>query len=147
MPTKGSCLNIITSGHNIRTVTSITLSKAEFLLFLYYTSAGPHQIRSSSLSSPCPLDKWYRPVLRGARRLNNGYYILKLKNMRWWFYHSTKINIVCLIVLTGSSGLSNRLIRPILKLLEQLLDQHIWSESMLHQTETIVYGLEILMWI
>src|SRR5882757_2334639 len=56
MPTKGSCLNLITFGSNIRTVTSITPSKAEFLLFLYYTSAGLHQIRSSNFTSACPLE-------------------------------------------------------------------------------------------
>jgi len=117
MPTKGSCLNLITSGSSIRKVkrmTSITPSKHEFLLFLYYTSAGPHRITSSNFRSTCHLGKHYWPFLRGARWLNNGYYVLLLKNMRWWFQQSSKIFKVGLIVLTGSSGLSNKWIRCIL---------------------------------
>ena len=142
MPTKGSCLNLITSGSNIRTVTLITPSKAELLLLLYYSSAGLHWIRSSNFRSACLLENRYPPSLRGARRPNNGYYVLNLKNMRWWFQQSTKIRMVGLTVLTGSSGLSNRLIRCILYLSEQLLDLHIWCERiMLHQIESITYGL------
>jgi hypothetical protein len=83
MPTKGSCLNLITSGFNIPKVTSITPSKAEFLLFLYYTVGGFHRIRSSNDRSACPPGKRYLPFLHGARRLSNGYYILKFKNMQW----------------------------------------------------------------
>ena len=49
--------------------------------------------------------------------------------------------MVGLIVLTDSSGLSNRLIRCILFLSEQLLDWHIWCERMLHLIELIAYDL------
>jgi len=55
-PMKGSCLMLITSGSSIRKVkrmTSITPSKDEFIVFLYYTSAGLHRIRSSNVRSPC----------------------------------------------------------------------------------------------
>jgi len=142
MPTKGSCLNIITSGSNIWTATSITPSKAEFILFLYYTSAGLHRIRSSNFRSVCPPENRYPPSLRGARRPNNGYHVLNLKNMQWRFQQSTKIHMVGLTVFTGSSGLSNRLIRCISYLSEQLLDLHIWCERiMLQQIESIAYGL------
>ena len=47
---------------------------------------------------------------KGARELNNGYYVLKVNNIWWGFQQSTKIRMVGLIVLTGSSRLSNRLI-------------------------------------
>jgi len=146
MPTKGSCLNLITSGSNIRTVTSITPSKAEFVLFLYYTLAGLHQIRSSNFGSTCPSETRYQPVLKGVGRLNDVYYVLKFRNIQWWFEQRTKIHMVGLIVLTGSSRLSNRLIWCILFLSEQLLDRHIWCERMLHQIGLIAYGLEIIMW-
>jgi hypothetical protein len=49
--------------------------------------------------------------------------------------------MVGLIVLMGSSGLSNRLIKCILYLAEQLLDLHIWGKRIiLHQIESIAYG-------
>jgi hypothetical protein len=147
MPTKGSCLNIIWSGSNIQTVTSITPSNAKFFLFLYYTLAGLRHIRCSNFRSACPLEQQYLPFLNGAWRLNNGHYVLKFKNLQWWFQQSTKIRMVGLIVLTGSSGLSNRLIWCILFLWEQLLDRHIWWERMLHQIGSIAYGLQITMWI
>jgi len=117
MPTKGSCLKLITSWSSIRRVkrmTSITTSKDEFHLFLYYTSVGLHQIRSSNFSSGCQPTTQYWTFRRGARILSYGYCILKLKNTRWWFQQSTKIFMVGLIVLTGASRLSNRRIRCIL---------------------------------
>ena len=68
--------------------------------------------------------------------------------MRWWFQQSTKIRMVGLIMLMGSSGLSNRLIRCILYLSEQFLYLHIRCERvMLHQLESIAYGLQIIIWI
>jgi len=76
MPTKGSCLKLIPSGFSIckvKRMTLITPSKNRFLLFLYYTSAGLHQIKSSNFRSTCKSGKEYWPFLRGARRLNNGY--------------------------------------------------------------------------
>jgi hypothetical protein len=84
MPTKGSCLNLITSGSRIlkvKRMTSITPSKDEFLLFLYYASAGLHQIRSSNFKSFCQPVMQYRCFPKGAKCPNTGYYILKLKNM------------------------------------------------------------------
>ena len=142
MPTNGSCMNLITSRSTIRTVTSITPFKAEFLPFLEYTPAGLHRIRSSNPRISCPPEKQYRPSLSGARRPINGYYVLNLKNMRWWFQQCRRIRMVGLILLMGSSGLSNGLIRCILYLSEQLFDQHICCERiMLHQIESIAYGL------
>jgi len=148
VPTKGSCLKPITSASSIckvKRMTSITLSKDELLLLLYYTSAGLHQIRSSTFRSTCPPGKTYRPFRRGARRLSNGYYFLKLKNRRWWFQQSKKIFMVGLIVLSGSSRLSNKQIRCILYQLEQYLGWRIWCGRMLHRAASIVYGLEIIM--
>jgi len=110
MPTNGSCLNLITSGSNIPKVTSIAPSKAKFLLFLYDTLAGLRPIRSSHFTSVCLLEKQYLPFLKAGRRLSNGYYVLKFKNMHCWFQQSTQIRMVGLIVLMGSSGLPNRLI-------------------------------------
>jgi len=141
MPTKGSCLNLITSGSNIRKLTSIKPSNAVSLLFLYYTWAGLNRITSSDSRSACHQEKWYRPFLRGVRRPNNGYCILKLKNLRSWFQHSSNIHMVGLIVLTCSCGLSNRLIRCIMYLSEQVLDRPITCERMLHLIESIAYGL------
>jgi len=82
MPTKGSCLNLITSRSNVRTLTLITVPKAVFLLFLYYTCAGLHGIGSSNMRSYCPLGKRYLPFSRGAKILHNWFYIPKLKNMQ-----------------------------------------------------------------
>jgi hypothetical protein len=82
MATKKSCLNLITAGCNIWTVTSVTPSNAEFLLLLYYTSAGLHQIISSNFRSTCPPEEQYPPSVRGGRRPNNEYYVLNLKNMQ-----------------------------------------------------------------
>jgi len=144
MPTKRSCLKLITSGFSTRKVqrmTSITSSEDEFLLFVYYTSAGLHRIWSSNFKSACELGKQYRPFLRGAQRLNNGYYILTFKNMQRWFELSSKIFMVGLIVLTGASRLSNRQIRCILYLFEQQLDQHSWCGWMWQQAASIAYGL------
>jgi len=143
MPTKGSCLKLITSGSSIckvKRMTSTTASKDEFLVFLYYTAAGLHQIRSSNIRSACQPGKQNQPFLRSARRLNDGYYILKLKNTQWWFQQSSKIFIVGLIVLTGSSGSSNRRIKCILYALEQYLDWHIWCWRMLHRAALLAYG-------
>jgi len=39
--------------------------------------------RSSNFRNACQPGKQYRPFLKGARSLSNGYYVLKLKNM-WW---------------------------------------------------------------
>jgi hypothetical protein len=86
MPTKESCLKLITSGSSICKVmrmTSISRSNDKFLLFLYFTSAALNRIRSSNFRSALKLVKHYRPFLTGARRHNDGYYLLKLKNMRW----------------------------------------------------------------
>ena len=141
MPTKESYLNLITSMFNIWKVTSITPSKAEFRLLLNYSLVGLHWIRSSNVSSTGPRETQCRFFLTGAIRLNNGYYIVKFKNMQWWFQQSTKICMVGLIVLTGLSELLNRLIWCILNLLEQMLDWHIWYERMLHQMGSIAYAL------
>jgi hypothetical protein len=67
----------------MKRISSITPFKVEFLVFLYYTSAGLHQIRAANFRSACQLGKQYRPFRRGARSLSNGYYVLKLKNMQW----------------------------------------------------------------
>jgi hypothetical protein len=83
MQTKGSYLNLITSGSNIRKVTLIIPSKAEFLLFHYYTLAGLCRIRSSNFRNTCPPEKRYLPCLNSARRLSNEYYVLNFKNMQW----------------------------------------------------------------
>jgi len=141
MPTTGSCLNLVTSGSNEQRVTTITPSKALFRLLLYYTLTGLCWIKSSKFTSPCPPEKLYPPFLNGARRLNNGYYVLKSKNMQWWLHQCTKLCMVGLIVLMGSSGLSNRLICCVFYLLERLLDQHIQRKRILHQTGSIAYGL------
>jgi len=147
MPTKGSCLNLITSGSSIQKVTSITPSKAQFLLVLYYTLAGYCLIRSSNVRSISPSNIQPRSLLNGARRFNHWYYVLKFNNMQWWFHQSAKIRMVGLLVLMGSSRLSNWLSCCILCLLEQLLNRHIWCERMLHQIRSIPYGLQIIMWI
>jgi len=147
MATKGSCLNIMTSGSSIWNMTLITPSKAKYLPFLYYTSAGLQWITSCNLRSGCLPEKQYWLFPQDARRLNNGYYVLKFMNMHWWFQQSSKIHIVGLIVLTGLSGLSMRLVWCILYLLEQLLDRHICWKRMPHLIELIVYGLLIIMWI
>jgi len=139
--TKGSCLNLMISGSIIWKVTLISPSNAEFLLVQHHTVAGLHLISSSNFRSTFLPEKRYWHCLRGARRLNTGYFILKLKIMQWWFQQSTKIGMVGPIVLTGSSGLSKRLIWCILFLSEQLLDWHTGCESMLHQIESIAYGL------
>ena len=141
MSTKGSCLNLITSVANIQKVSSITPSKAEFHLFLYYTPSGLHQMRSSNFRSACLPETRYQTFLRGARILNNEYSVLNLKNMQWRFQQCTKIRIFGLIVLSGSSGLVNRLIWSILNLLEGLLDDYILCEKMLLQIKSIAYGL------
>jgi len=51
--------------------------------FLYYSSAGLQRIRFSNFRSACMPENRYPPSLSGARRPNNEYYILNLKNMRW----------------------------------------------------------------
>jgi len=122
MPNKGSCLKLIISGSNIRKVkrmTSIAPCNDELHLFLSYTSAGLHRIRSFNFRSSCQPAKQYRHFLRGAKRPNNGYHILKLKNTWWWFQQKSKMFMVGLIVLTGSSGWSNRPIKSLLYPLEQ----------------------------
>jgi len=147
MPTKGSYLKLITSGSSIRKVkgmTSITPSKDEFLSFLDYTSDGCYRIRSSNFSSACRPGTQYWHFLRVAKRLNNGYYILKFKNTQWWFQQSSKIVIVGLIVLTGSSGLSNRQIWCIIYPFKRLLDQHIWCGRMLQWAVSIADGFQII---
>jgi len=84
---------------------------------LYFSSTPPnHILEFQKCFQP---GKQYWPFLSGARSLSNGYYVLNLKNTRWWFQRSTKIFMVGLIVLTGSSGLSNKRIWCILYLLEQ----------------------------
>jgi len=146
MPTNQLYLNLITSRSNIWKVTLIIMpSTAGFNLFLYYTFAGLRWIRSCNLWSTCSPEKWYLPFLNTARRLSNGYYILKFKNMQWWFQQSTQIRVVGLIVLTGSSGLPYRVIHYIMFLSEQLLDRHMWCERMLHQIGSLAYGLSIIM--
>jgi hypothetical protein len=111
MPTNGSWLRIITSGSSIRKVkyvTSITPSNDELLVFLDYTLAGLHRSRSSNFISACQPEQHYRLFLKGARGLNGCDYILKPNNTQWWFQHGTKIIMIGLIVLTVSSGLSNK---------------------------------------
>jgi len=144
MPTKGSCLKLITSGSSkckVKRMTSITPSKNEFHFSLYYTSPGLHQIRSSNFRRACQPGKYYQPFLGGATRLITGYYVLKLTNTLWWFQQSTRIFMVGLIVLTGSPRLSNKQIRCILYPLEQYLDWRIWWGRMLHRVASIAYGL------
>jgi len=148
MPTKGSCLKLTTSGSSVRTLkrmTSITLSKDQFLLFGCYTSAGLPWNKSSNFRSARQPGYKHWPFLRGPRTLNNGYYILKLKNTRWSFQWSIKTYMVGLIGLTGSSGLSNRWIRFVLYLLDQYLGQHMWCGRRLHWVAMIAYGLWINM--
>jgi len=122
MPTKGSCLNSKLSGPNIGKETVITTSKAEFLCFLYCTVAGLHPIKSAGfLDAYCP-ERQCGPVLPGASILKNGYYILKLKNIQWWFQQSTKTGIVGQIVWTDSFRLFNTLPRWTVCLLERWLN-------------------------
>jgi len=75
MPTKGSGLKLITSGFSIckvKRMTWITLSKDEFILFLYYTAARLHRIWSSNVRSSCQLGKQYQSFLKGARKFKMG---------------------------------------------------------------------------
>jgi len=51
MPTKGLCLNLITSGSNLWKVTYITPSQARFLVFLYSTLSQLRRIRSTNFRS------------------------------------------------------------------------------------------------
>ena len=118
MPTKWSFLYLISYMSNIQTLTLTRTSKAKFYLFQYYTLAGLHLIRSSNFRSACLPENPYWRFPRGARKLNNGYYALKLKNMWWQFQHSTQIWMVGLSVLTGSSWLSNRLTYCIMHMLQ-----------------------------
>jgi hypothetical protein len=102
---------LITSGSSIRKVryvTSIIPSNDELLLFLDYTLAGLHRSRFSNFISACQPEQHYRLFLKGARRLNGCDYILKPNNTQWWFQHGTEIIRIGLIVLTVSSGLSNK---------------------------------------
>jgi hypothetical protein len=148
MPTKGSCLKLITSGFRISKVKRITSkipSKDKFLLFLYYTSAGLHCIRSCNFTSIFRPGKIHHPFPRGARTHNNGYYVFKLNNTRWWFQLTTKIFVVGLIVLMGSSWLSNRWIRCIVYILQQQWDHNIWCVRILQCKALIAYGLWIIM--
>jgi len=147
MPNYGSCLNLITSGSNIWKVTSITPFKAELRRFLCNSLAGLHRIGSSNLTRGIPLEESYEPFLRCARWLKKGYYVLKLKNMQWWFQQCTKTRMVGLIVLKCPSWLSIRLIWCILYLSEQFLDWQILCETMLHWIESISYSLYLIMWI
>jgi len=101
----------------------------------------------SNYRSTYKLEKRYWPFLWGASRLNNRYYVLNLKNKWWWLQQRTKIHMVELILLTGSSGLSNSLIKWILYLSKQLLEWHIWCKRIIHQIESIAYGLYIIIWI
>lgn len=69
---KVSCRSLITSGSIIQKVKWMTLktsSKAKFLLFLYYTLAGLHRIKSSHFSSAYPPAKRYWTLLGGAQDL------------------------------------------------------------------------------
>jgi len=150
MPAKGLCLNLITSGSNIWNMEGmilITPFKTEFLHFLYYSSTGLHRIRSSNFRSACQPEIHYQPFWKDARRFNSGYDVHKLKNMWCWLQQNTKIYTFGLIVLMGSSKLSNRLIRCILYPSEQSLNWYILSERMLHQIELIVYALNAIKWI
>jgi hypothetical protein len=126
MPTKWSYNNLITCGSNIRKVTLITPSQADFFLFMYYTFAELYRIISCIFRSACQREKRHWPGVLGASRINNGYYVLTFENIDCCVLPSTTLHIVELIVLTGQSGLWNRLIWSILYLLEQLLDQYIW---------------------
>ena len=141
MPFTGSGLNLITFSSDMWKANLMTASKAELLLFWYFTSVGHQRMRCSEFRSSLVPGTHYRAFLRGARRLNDGYYIFKLKKMQRRFQQCSKICMVGLIVLTGSSGLSNRLIWCIQYLSELLLDQQIWCEWMLHQIGSIAYGL------
>ena len=150
MPTNGSRLKLISSGSSIpkvKRMTSTTPSKDEFHHFVYYTSAGLHRIRSSNFRSACQPEIHYQPFWKDARRFNSGYDVHKLKNMWCWLQQNTKIYTFGLIVLMGSSKLSNRLIRCILYPSEQSLNWYILSERMLHQIELIVYALNAIKWI
>jgi hypothetical protein len=76
MTIKGSCLKLIASVSSIgkvKRMTSIKPSKDELFLFLYYTTAGLHRIRSSNFSSPSnvssphQMGKHYRPFPSGVK--------------------------------------------------------------------------------
>jgi hypothetical protein len=127
-------------------VTLMTPSQAVFPGLLFYTLAGLCRIRSFKFMSSWLLEKWYGPSLSGARTLNNLYYVLKLMNIWWCLQQSSKICIVGILVLTGSSGLSKGLKLFIMYLAEQLLDRHTWYVRMLDQIESKSYGLLIIFW-
>jgi len=147
MRMKGLCLNFKTCGSNIQKVTLITPSKVKFHLIQYYIITELHPIRQSYFSSPGPPDIPSCPFLKGVWRFKSGYFILKPKIIQLWFRQCTQIGIVGLMVLAGSAGLSNRVIRCIVYLLHQLLYKHIWCERMLYQIQSLVYGLSIILWI
>ena len=110
------------------------------LPILYPSWTAPNQILQ--IREPLSARKSISTLSRRCKKTHNGYYVLNLKNMRWWFQQSTEISMVGLILLTGSSGLSNRLIRCILYLSEQLLDLHIWCGRIMPQLiQLIVYCL------
>jgi len=73
MPTKRSYTNLITSRFNFQKVDPLTCSQAMSVVFPYYTAAGLFRIRSFNSSSTCPIEHPYWSLLRGVRRLNNGY--------------------------------------------------------------------------
>jgi len=56
----------------------ITPSQAKFLRLQLYSFARLHRIRSFNLVSTCQLEQRHWLLLRGARRHNNGYFILIL---------------------------------------------------------------------
>jgi hypothetical protein len=70
MTIKGSCLKLIASVSSIgkvKRMTSIKPSKDELFLFLYYTTAGLHRIRSSNFSSPHQMGKHYQSFPSGVK--------------------------------------------------------------------------------
>jgi hypothetical protein len=83
MPMKQLGLNHISSKYNIWKVISITPSTARFLLVLFHTVARLRWTTSDHFWSTCWSAKHYRFVQCRARRLNNGYYTLKLNNTQW----------------------------------------------------------------
>jgi len=103
-------MKLIPSGssiHKVKRITSTTPSKVEFLVFLYYTSAGLHPIRSSNFWSACQPGKQYRPFLKGARSLSNEYYIRTLKNRRWWLVLATVLGYPAAVRVWNRTGCSS----------------------------------------
>jgi len=133
--------------YNVKKMSSIILSRDKIIVIVYSILVGLHTIRSNDFRNACWPEKPYQHFSWGARRLNNGNYILNLQIKLYWFQQSTIISMVGLNVLMGSSKLSWRLRRSIVYCFEKLFDQYISSRIIQHQVALITYGLLKIIWI